>query len=1280
MYFLGWASLAGGEIWNVERTLTYLRANAPGLDISGCDECPTLATALGDPPYKNNPVDDDAPWIADDEPDLADFYGFYPMGMAGLYDGTISVNVTESTGDGGFMSSPRHATKEMRVHGLLMARTRIALVKGRAWLAASLAGSGCAGSLGCHGDSMCFFADCPQDAVQGDYYLRTLRDVGLTEGPAIIKTYGQLNSGIWMDEIDFTLTAATPWIYGPVQHLGSTMGTEETTGSANTLTLVGENQGPMGARDNVVALPVDTEVGDLLVLQWGSDFERIEPLPAGWVTEVVDHTNSYSGEVAWKIATANDTQISAQPGYDDLVFADGAINYWRLSEQGGTSAVDTAGGHTGSFQAPFSLDASPLGFGLGPATDLTGGMVSIPAPAGPLNAPWTVEVWFGLPATAVGSCTLLSTRLPGDLFEIFAVSDGAKFSKLTFALGTGTLRDESADPLWLVGETQVPVNIPFGSANHVAFVAGPSTYTLYLNGVSIASGAIPGTAVFWNAANGMRVANSPFQGPGIGRFSNVALYPTMLTPTQVANHWTRGRTSPTGTVTITVDGAGGGNWTCSAFKAGTYQPEAPLRVIEHVAQGATYDSTVAGDGAISYWKMDEASGLAVADSVGYVPLSFPSAPGVLRGQPAIAPGLGPSLSVDVTTPSRGGLTGSVPTMLTPPFTWEGWLAPTALGYNFGGIMSNWPGVFQVGLDHQFTPNFYGAWAVTSNQLAKPGTDPTKDPAPDPLSTAVSGLFPSPITVPGTPMYLAIVVDATTMSVYHNGLLIGSGPHGDIDPKFWGPGYNPRFMLGQAEGGQIWGGRASNWAVYNKTLTAAQIANHWTMGTTAPGRAGTDTGILPKTMTSFTTSPGAFAYYFASRSVVANETLACSAGIPRWAVSRTTNGSFTNNAALNTEYVNSSVYREPVWSASPSGLATKNGAFYSTLEVLPVGGPTLSLDETPPQLQDCSYAPPSIIYDPTVPQPPQPPRPPPITNGLEPPQPWMSGYSIFIPGEYVPEVLDAVLIITLTTGAEAARWVRLRLYASPLGFDQKVTDLDPCSFCGEIVVTYIPPNSKFVIDGMTQTVSIIDTAGNVYPASHLAFSSAGAPVQWPSVTCAMDYWLSVEYPGDADPYNLFLTPAGSTVIDSSTFTVNLGSWTNGINDGSPRASLVRDTAQSHVAPASMRVNWPLGSKDRPQVVLPGLVVGTTYELGMWVKSPAVRVRLDLGDFGIQASPDPNWVHVTGILTATASTMTAVLSRDTTAASGNVYVDEFSLRDVTSAQFSVVEVAITTARRE
>ena len=341
---------------------------------------------------------------------------------------------------------------------------------------------------------------------------------------------------------------------------------------------------------------------------------------------------------------------------------------------------------------------------------------------------------------------------------------------------------------------------------------------------------------------------------------------------------------------------------------------------------------------------------------------------------------------------------------------------------------------------------------------------------------------------------------------------------------------------------------------------------------------------------------------------------------------------------------------------------------------------LVLDSVAPALPSCQgITGPPPINDPTVVPPPAPPRPPSVITSMEPVAPWQSGYSLFIPKEHIPETLDAVMIIGLTTGSAAARYVRIRLYAAPLGFDQKISDLAPCSFCGEVVVTYIPPRSQFLADGMNQTLTITDTAGNVYPASHLCYTGAGLPVSWPALTCGLDYWMTVELPGAPTQSNLFVTGAAH---DSSSFTTDLGSWTNGVNDGTPRASLLRSTAQFHSSPASMKVNWPLGSTDRPQVLINGLTVGATYELSGWIRSPTARIRLDLGPTsgGTQSAAGSSFARYVARVEATGTSMMARLSNTTTAATGDVWVDDLSLVDISSASSSVVRVDVSTARRE
>ncbi len=786
MYYLGWMSLAGREVFNVDRTLTYLRANVPTLDLAGCDECGTLALALGEDVYKNNPVDDPAPWIAADEPDLDDFYGFMPMTMEGLYDSTVEVEVTQSIGDGGSISTPRLATREVRVTGVLIAGTRIALAKSRAWLRGTLGGSGCATAGDCGGDDMCFFADCPSSITEADDYQRTLKDVVLSAGPTMLHPYGQLTSGAWMDAVEFTLVAATPWVYGQVKFLGSSVGTEDTTPGGEIFPVeIGETHGHMNVVNNLVPFPATTAEGDLVVVAFGANQINNAGMPGWNVTGV--NADTYVGSLAWKIAEQADIDL----GYVDV----------RLNTNGN------------------------------------------------------------------------------------------------------------------------------------------------------------------------------------------------------------------------------GDYTCLSFQAGTFDPDVPVQI--------------------------------------------------------------------------------------------------------------------------------------------------------------------------------------------------------------------DFIL-------VKGSNASQ---------------------------------LPQVVTPFNTTAKALGYHMTSRNTL-DQVLFLDVGTKRWATSSNYGGS-NNNGALYSLPYDEAVLLSPVWDADVR-YGFGQGAFYVSFEVMPtVIPPILTLDPTPPQLPDCTYSAPAPITDPTLPAVPAPPRPPAVLTSLQPPAPYRAGYSLYIPEDQVPLATDAVLIITLTTGNAAARWVRLRLYTAPMGVTQEVSDLDPCSFCGDITVMYIPPNSTMVIDGMNQTVYIEDTAGNTYPANHLVYSTGGVPVRWPSVTCGMGHWLTVEFAGEGDPSNMFITGA---TTDSATFSSDLGAWTSGVPDGSPRAVRTRDTAQFHLAPASMKVNWPQGSTDRPQVVLSNLVIGHEYILSAWVKSPVARITVALEDQTVQANPNANWVEVDLLVAATASTMIAWIARDTTGASGDVWVDEFGLHDVTGLSNSIVQVGISTAKRE
>jgi hypothetical protein len=62
------------------------------------------------------------------------------------------------------------------------------------------------------------------------------------------------------------------------------------------------------------------------------------------------------------------------------------------------------------------------------------------------------------------------------------------------------------------------------------------------------------------------------------------------------------------------------------------------------------------------------------------------------------------------------------------------------------------------------------------------------------------------------------------------------------------------------------------------------------------------------------------------------------------------------------------------------------------------------------------------------------------------------------------------------------------------------------------------------------------------------------------------------------------------------------------------------------------------------------------------------------------PGPDWQHVEVNVWANSTTVTAYLSRDTTQASGDIWVDDFGLRDSLTGTYAVVELELATARKE
>jgi hypothetical protein len=113
----------------------------------------------------------------------------------------------------------------------------------------------------------------------------------------------------------------------------------------------------------------------------------------------------------------------------------------------------------------------------------------------------------------------------------------------------------------------------------------------------------------------------------------------------------------------------------------------------------------------------------------------------------------------------------------------------------------------------------------------------------------------------------------------------------------------------------------------------------------------------------------------------------------------------------------------------------------------------------------------------------------------------------VPAGAAPSWFDAVPIITLSAGVLPLRAVRIRFYSNPLGLD--LDQLDPCGFCAELNISYLPASATMVLDGTVQQ-GIVQCPGRAETsASTVLAGPAGSPLTWPVIECGSPYLVCVE---------------------------------------------------------------------------------------------------------------------------------------------------------------------------
>ena len=214
--------------------------------------------------------------------------------------------------------------------------------------------------------------------------------------------------------------------------------------------------------------------------------------------------------------------------YVQQVVGDGAVAYWRLGETSGTTAVDSIGGNNGTISGGVTLNQPGATTDGNPAMTFNGSTGKIVTSSFTFSASYSVEVWLKTSVYGATWPPLFSTRTTNAAPQLFLGMEG---DHLYFLLHGG------ASP---ISGTRI---IEDGNWHHVVCIVTPTAQSIYVDGVldktvaNTQSGALTATvrigwdepnAAFWN-----------------GLLDDVAIYPSALTPTQIAAHYATGVSSLT---------------------------------------------------------------------------------------------------------------------------------------------------------------------------------------------------------------------------------------------------------------------------------------------------------------------------------------------------------------------------------------------------------------------------------------------------------------------------------------------------------------------------------------------------------------------------------------------------------------------------------------------------------------------------------------------------------------------------------------------------------------
>jgi hypothetical protein len=245
-----------------------------------------------------------------------------------------------------------------------------------------------------------------------------------------------------------------------------------------------------------------------------------------------DRTGTWSSSITDTIALVTCAPGSSTSNYAQAIAADGPVSSWRLGESCGTAAADERGLNPGTYLngpalgRPSLLEGDPANTSVGLSG--AGPHVAVPHHASlSLGAAFSLEAWIrpdAIPAaggwaSVVTKAESYSLQFNGPRLEFTIIQNGAR-RRLPAPAGA----------------------VAVGVTAHVVGTYDGATQRLYVNGTEVAAVGLAGGATATTAP--LRIGS--WDGAGeffSGTVDEVAVYAKALTPAQVANHQSAGRTS-----------------------------------------------------------------------------------------------------------------------------------------------------------------------------------------------------------------------------------------------------------------------------------------------------------------------------------------------------------------------------------------------------------------------------------------------------------------------------------------------------------------------------------------------------------------------------------------------------------------------------------------------------------------------------------------------------------------------------------------------------------------